>query len=111
MSFDVNRYSKELIAKKDIICYKTVYKTGAGTMRSLVQNFEYRIGGCYKLKGGQRLRADYYTIDTGFHSYKRLPNPSASSVIVRCIIPMGAKYWKNEVHFVSNKLFIKEFVK
>ena len=85
----------EKIAKRDIVCYKRLYKDG-GKRLSAHQSSPYRLGRVYKTVGFGFSGRDVYE---GRHSYSNLKQAKRFKwdieVIVKCIIPKGTKYYYN----------------
>lgn len=90
-----------LIAKKNIICYKSVYlnlaRSGELSIVSYVQNYRYTLGKLVEAK----FDIHYYYINAGLHSYKNI-----GSCNVKCIIPKGATYYQNDSEYCSNEIKI-----
>ena len=88
------KYSKIKIAKKDIICYKTVRKSSNGYF-SIYQNFDYKCNKKYsgksKLKLFIKWLFDIYVSSEGYHSYTTSENTN-----IKCIIPKWSLYLINE---------------
>lgn len=109
-------------ARKDIICYKIVPTPNSEVVYSKIFHFEYHFGKLYKTDLGNVIQHPYYySIDEGFHSYKKLPilwrnmYITAKSgfyniyrhVIIECVIPIGSTYYENEFgELVSNQIKI-----
>jgi hypothetical protein len=101
-----------LTAKKDIICYKYIYKN----LVSSVREFQYELNKKYYIRFW-RLKNLFYVFNNydeindkfifiGFHSY-HLTN-HMPKVNYECIIPKGSKYYKNCEQYVSNSIIIKK---
>ena len=105
------------IAKEDVPCYKVVIRIEAGVYHSQHQHYTYRLGKNYKAK--MRFDGKYSNeyISKGLHSYQTLRKARKQIeelihpdyVVIKCIIPTGAGYYKNGKpyhHYVSDRLQI-----
>ena len=124
MCFTVHkRYPNPLVAKRDIVCYKTMFSSpGKEVFASMYRGFKYEIGKEYSL--GKELRVRYETGDftcvvyrdirEGFHSFsnkKELSDAASESYSrVKCIIPEGSTYYYNpdDREYVSDRIRIIE---
>lgn len=98
-----------IIAERDITCYKMVTRTRGmrrGKYLSWFRDFEYRLGEEYREpKFETAAILDHYSgegdINYGFHSYadesfaRRQEDKFSHAVIIRCVIPKGAYYYKS----------------
>ena len=107
------RKPKTRIAKKDIVCYKTV----RDDYRPIYNPDKpaYRIGKMYYATNDRRKRIkelnlipvnfvngeNGWVIDYGIHSYIKKPNRGR---ILEYIIPVGTEYLKNDTQYVSTKI-------
>lgn len=106
------------IARKDITCYKIVYKSDISedTVISYIYNYEYVIGGLYETIIGIRrpnTTEQNVIVESGFHSYRRKPNPKSlgyDEFIATCTIPKGSIYAKNKYEYVSSHIIINEVI-
>ena len=106
------------IARKDITCYKIVYKSDISedAVISNIYNYEYVIGGLYETIIGIRRLNDTeqnVIVESGFHSYRHKPIPQTldhDEFIVMCTIPKGSIYAKNENFYVSSHIVINEVI-
>lgn len=107
------------IARKDITCYKIVYKSemSEDTVISYIYNHKYIIGGLYEtIIGIRRPNATEQNVivESGFHSYRRKPNPKSlnydDELIAICTIPKGAIYARNKYEYVSSHIIINEVI-
>ena len=114
------------IATEDISCYKIVQKSSKGTLKSIVQGFEYNLGEVYDNGIPDPEKAPYsitwwdgIRFDGGlFHSYASLDNLElirrSETVIVKCIIPKGAYFFTGSVNlslvegYASSQIIIME---
>lgn len=97
------------VAERDITCYKMVKRTRGmrrGIYLSWFMDFEYRLGEEYrepKFEAAAILDPDSGKgdINNGFHSYAdesfacRQEDKFSHAVIIRCVIPEGARYYKS----------------
>jgi len=110
--------NKIKVAKKDIVCYKSVLKIGEKTLRSSVIGFTYILGRLYKRPFTKTIKDKVKYRDHlsggGFHSYRYKTSASNSYEVVRCIIPKGSKYVLGVQGFAyqyfSEAIIIKEFL-
>jgi len=103
-----------LIAEKDIICYKIVFKKFLGLYyKSLYRRFVYHHYKLYKCTFDvyPALNSNYMKVEAGFHSYKdrdiaiyNLDVYENRGIIVKFIIPKGSKYYENAREYVSNQI-------
>ena len=98
-----------VIAEHDIRCYKMVMRTRGmrrGKYLSWFRDFEYKLGEEYhepKFETAAILDPDFGegNINYGFHSYAdesfacRQEDKFSHAVIIRCVIPKGARYYKS----------------
>ena len=128
------------IAQEDITCYKVLEicnpewevesgrkrKSKKTVLRSIYYpNFKWSIDKRYRSKLEviqPRHTVNHYSVATAFHSYQTLESAKSyyettsvdPCVIVRCIIPKGAKYCVgqhgNEDGYASNRMIMKEIV-
>lgn len=104
------------ITRKDITCYKIVYKSemSEDAVISLIYNYEYRIGDMYEsVIAIRRPNVSEHNIlaESGFHSYRRKPNPKSldyDEFIAICTIPKGAIYAMNKYEYVSSHIIIEK---
>ena len=100
---------KPAVAKKVIICYKTVRRLSTGFF-SEFYSFRYKIGREYTVRKGKLIsfpdNGSYLKnniISYGFHSYARLKdaindiNYKNNEVVLKCEIPAGARYWTGNI--------------
>lgn len=109
-----NRKPKVLIAKKDIVVYKSIRTSGFGAIYSLriAGRKEKWIKGTHywqtipfkiirNVYGGTR----YEVHENAFHSFIEKPYyQSYNRKIITCYIPKGAKYLKNYEQYVSSAI-------
>lgn len=107
MCFDIQKSNpKEKIAKKDIICYKTLErqeKIKKGIFKSVYQNFIYDFNKktTYKANINKiKVEEDHSwngSIFEGIHSYISKPNTPIwrTRDCFQCIIPKGTPYYIN----------------
>lgn len=129
--------STRQIAAEDIKCYKILEFDSPQSATAYHYNYRYLF---HKVNiiPGLKLSSDTVEINRGFHSYihyksierfrlkKRfsaiLKGTKKSKVwfksyylekrvAVRCVIPKGSFYWKNDTEYVSNQIIVEEFVK
>ncbi len=113
-----SNHPKVKIAKKDIVCYKLFYNHKKH-FESPYRNFKFQKGECYYESKALKITYEAYyshTIEIGIHSYTNLKksiNVSESwifsnIIIVKCIIPEGAKYYYNSTwkEYVSDYIII-----
>ena len=111
----------EQIAKEDITCYKVIYLKD-NSLLSFYYDFEYILNKLYKTT----TISTYYqvegfiSIEEAFHSYKSIRSAIEfynkvsiyirKSIVVKCIIPKGAKFYQDNECFASNQLIIKQIL-
>jgi hypothetical protein len=111
MCLYVNSSKKCKVAKRDIVCYKTMsavpYVHGV-ILFSYFQNFRYELGKEYRKpldkRGLKKFRGLRSVHHEGYHSYTRAPGPDFDqginigkrTVLVKCIIPKGSLYHSNK---------------
>lgn len=108
-------------ATEDIVCYKTLYITENNNIfKSVVKGFIYRLEITYKKwLIYLRTRKSEYNDDfwwkgnRGFHSFIEEPSwkMKENEVMVKCIIPNGAKYYMNDNQYLSNRIKIIKVLK
>jgi hypothetical protein len=100
---------RSAVAEHDITCYKMVMRTRGmrrGKYLSWFRDFEYKLGEEYsepKFEAATILDPDFGegNINYGFHSYAdesfacRQEDKFSHAVIIRCVIPEGARYYKS----------------
>lgn len=111
---------EELIASKNIICYKIVLKTKEKNKVTAYMNPSH-IYTLEKLNKKIKLNVHQYNlryhIYEGYHSIitkdylKRKYTLIDNMVYVKCIIPKGTKYYKNVTEMVSENIIIKKIIK
>lgn len=98
-----------VVAKRDIVCYKMVMRTRGmrrGKYLSWFRGFEYRLGEEYREPKFEAvvdpdIRTGEGNVNNGFHSYAdesfacRQEDKFSHAVIIRCVIPEGARYYKS----------------
>jgi len=106
-------FSKPNIAKEDIIVYKILHKD----YRSLHRRFQYEKNTHY-YQTGKNFTVSYsgswtgtyrFQIHTGLHSYKSRYCAEINhygGIIVKFVVPKGAKYYENSEEIVSNQLIL-----
>ena len=110
----------EHIAKEDITCYKVVFLEG-NKLLSFYYGFEYILNNLYTtgiLSTRDLIEKDYIYIERAFHSYISLDSAMkflqkhtfSNAVIVKCIIPKGAKFYQDYECFASNQIIIKQIL-
>lgn len=113
MCFYIHPDFKEVrVAKEKIECFKILRYN----LRSPYYKFQYVLNKRYRLR--KKLEVLYYglCIEKGFHSYSKKSKARNRclnhSVIVRCVIPRGAKYYYNpDLHeYVSTQIKLKEII-
>ena len=103
----------EQTAKEDITCYKVVFLEG-NKLLSLYQCFEYILNNLYTTVISYThdlIEKDYICIERAFHSYKSLTHAVNflhvhaiyGVIIVKCIIPKGAKFYQDGEYFASSQ--------
>lgn len=106
--------SRVKTAKRDIVCYKTLYVATTVKNRpglySIQRNFNYELNVLYECKGFDKDLRYGSTGYQGFHSYNI--HPDSGRITVKCIIPKGSLYYTGEYgQRMSNKIIVKELVK
>lgn len=112
--------SKELIAKKDIPCYKVLKRTLYSGLLTPYMSKSVRIGQVMDIRYFGR-RASYFSetiaIDEGIHAYtskKRalsVCSPFCERIIVRTIIPKGTPYYLGtRQDIVALKMKLKKII-
>lgn len=110
----------EQTAKEDITCYKVVFLKG-NKLLSFYYGFEYILNNLYTtgiLSTRDLIEEDYICIERAFHSYTSLDyamrflqeREFSNAVVVKCIIPKGAKFYQDYVCFASNQIIIKQIL-
>ena len=110
----------EQIAKEDITCYKVVFLEDSKLL-SFYYGFEYILNNLYTtgiLYIHDLIEEDYICIERAFHSYISLDsairflqkNTFSNAVIVKCIIPKGAKFYQDDECFASSQIIIKQIL-
>lgn len=110
----------EHIAKEDITCYKVVFLEG-NKLLSFYYGFEYILNNLYTtviLSIRDIIEEDYIYIEKAFHSYTSLDSAMkflqrrvfSNAVIVKCIIPKGAKFYQDGECFASSQIIIKQIL-
>lgn len=112
------------VAETDLICYKVLLRMKVdGGYRSVYANHPYEIGELYHTHSTSlhimRMDSAYALYDGVYHSYHDIEALGAEyhnvlhqlervswgihydAVNVKCIIPKGAIYWKNEEEYAS----------
>ena len=102
-------HQKQLVADKDIICYKRSdkYTDNKTFIPEWYCDFVYKLGKRYKT----RIHEDDGFISKGFHSYSSTKRFTQFAYrYVECIIPKGSKYYFNptDMEYVSNQIIIKK---
>lgn len=101
--------SKIKIAKKDIICYKTVKRSHGGYL-SMYQNFDYKCNKEYSGKSKLKLFLKWLfnlTIsEEAYHSYTYIDG----GLTVECVIPKGSLYLTDyhNLEYCSTNIIIKK---
>jgi len=136
MCFELNAKSKELIAKRDIVCYKLLVERQDGTITSPFLQTDYKLNYLHYADSElqDKFKFEVYkspynsdhlgSIAQGLHTYRRFKSGyedykyenhlrydipmSKRFVHIKCVIPKGAKYYKNKTEYVSDRLFVKE---
>lgn len=110
----------EQTVKEDITCYKVVFLEG-NKLISLYQCFEYILNNLYTTVISYThdvVEEDYVCIERAFHSYTSLDRAMRflhvheiyGAVIVKCIIPKGAKFYQDYECFASSQIIIKQIL-
>jgi len=102
----------KLIATRNIVCYKEMGIINNVDCKSYWFNFPYTFNKLYKqdirLSINKYQFDDRWFINQGYHSYhKNIFIICNKSKLVKCIIPNGAIYYKNESEYVSDRIIIK----
>lgn len=128
MCLILDKDSVRTIAHTDIVVYKLVNKirsrrSRTGQLytfyRSVYYDFKYDkdIMYCGELQESISHYSGNRTIENGFHSYARSEDAKIATindiVVVKCIIPAGAKFFKGHgidftSQYASNRIIIKE---
>lgn len=103
MCLTVKRFAFKKKAKKDIVCYKILYKLGY-TYKSQFQGFEYVTGVMYNTELGKKVKDPAnkeWGIYQGFHSYANKKDSKhlyaeSSEVCMQCRIPKGSYYYEGK---------------
>lgn len=99
-----------LIAEEDIVCYKQLDVSHFGLV-SAVRGFSYEIGKTYtKTRFPSRTRKEQLTYE-GFHSFIDERKHNSAVCSVECIIPKGAKYYKNNTEYCSSAIKIVKILR
>ena len=121
-----SKFTPELKIAKEPIPVKKVVKTTKDGIFSILYPMEWHLNVTYTEEIGEISIKDVYTIENGFHSSKTaslhldygIPHcwcggkpillmRNVNYVIMKAVIPKGAKYYKNEHdEYVSNKLVL-----
>lgn len=113
MCFYVPNYATRpaaLIAEEDIVCYKQLDVSHFGLV-SAVKGFSYEIGKTYtKTRFPSRTRKEDLTHE-GFHSFIAERKYNSVACSVECIIPKGAKYYKNSTEYCSSAIKIVKILR
>ena len=106
--------AETLTATKALTCYKTAFLTPTGNgdeifFKSTIEGFHYDLGKTYELDEDKAQMFDVknswqkmISISYGFHSYVHWRSAedeaidSIDEIILKCEIPVGARYWKGE---------------
>ena len=119
MCFEIHsRYPKPQVAKRDIVCYKSVFAEFNDNGEdleyySIHQSFVYETGTEYSLGKELKVR-DGLSIYEGFHSFsnkKKLQHWNTDEYAhLKCIIPAGSTYYYNPNYkeYVSDRIRIVE---
>ena len=110
----------EQTTKEDITCYKVVFLED-NKLLSLYQCFEYILNNLYTTVISYThdlIEEDYICIERAFHSYKSFTSAANflhihaiyGAVIVKCIIPKGAKFYQDDGCFASSQIIIKQIL-
>lgn len=110
----------EQTAKEDITCYKVVFLKG-NKLLSFYKGFEYILNNLYTTVISYTrdvVEEDYICIERAFHSYISLTSAANllhiytiyGAVIVKCIIPKGAKFYQDDECFASSQIIIKQIL-
>lgn len=103
MCLRIDTNTKELVAKNDIVVWKTL---DPGNISNFYA-FKYKRNTLYRLR--QKLEVCGSCIFEGFHSYKSRDGLYGWNKIVKMIIPKGAKYYygihsDNRYGYVSSSI-------
>ena len=110
----------EQIAKEDITCYKVVFLED-NKLLSLYYGFEYILNNLYTTEISYThdlIEKDYICIERAFHSYTSLDHAMKfwharaiyGAIIVKCIIPKGAKFYQDGKWLASSQIIIKQIL-
>ena len=102
------KYSKIKIAKKDIICYKTVKKSDNGYLSEYVK-FNYECNKKYSGKSKLKLFLKWlFNMNITNEAYHSFTYP-AYGLTVECVIPKGSLYLKDyyNLEYCSTSIIIK----
>ena len=118
MCFNIDKnHKRRKTAKEDITCYKVMYDyfNDGNVFSSPFRGYKYVLG---VLVTSKLQRPDKWNkINKGLHSYSTTQKAntwwSFNCVIVKCIIPKGARYYYSEVYeeYVSNKIIAIKKIK
>ena len=100
--------SKIKIAKKDIICYKTVRRSSNGYF-SIYQNFDYKCNKKYSGKSKLKLFLKWlFNMNITNEAYHSFIYP-VYGLTVECVIPKGSLYLKDRcnLEYCSTSIIIK----
>lgn len=112
------RHQRPMIALRKITCYKVVnhFSKVENIVTSVLYNHCYVLGKRQPHIRLKKVGYDKTSINEGYHSYFNLPralmNKYETNVIVKCVIPVGAKYYYNPAceEYVSSSLIVKEIL-
>lgn len=110
------RYPNELVAEKDLVCYKYMRKKGE-YFCSPIYPTKWLPGVLIKARGQNVLAVDmpFGLIRAGIHSFKLIRHAACDRVrdeiLVECKIPKGSRYYKNATEYVSDRIIIVKEVK
>ena len=116
-----SRHPNKKEAKKDITCYKILFKNWV----SIINCFRYiqeKIYSDYNALNVERGTFYARVINRGYHSYSskeialnayKTMVPVYVRIVVKCIIPKGSYYYYNSKRheYVSNKIKITDIIK
>ena len=116
-----SKIGKVRVATENIKCYKVLEKTEDG-LRSWLWGFKYESNVLQPEVGlTVHKHADFFKVDEGYHSLAtksgfmlaRYYHFSTSPVVVKCVIPKGAKYLhdKDKGEYVSSSIIIQRVVR
>lgn len=113
---------KPITAEQDIVCYKVLRKSlEDDIVKAPIYNFEYTFGQIYTIQNEYFKEIDVYDdgcvlAEYGFHSFVMLSDAvqfkerlltytwqSYEYVLVRCVIPNGARYYTGKQIFSWNE--------